>query len=185
MDSSTAPLPAQPGAPAAPGVLARWWHQLRRPPPLNLALQGGGAHGAFTWGVLDALLQDPRISVEGIRGSSAGAMNAVALADGWMKGGREGAREALAGFWAEVGTQLPAGMITQGESDDIALSPASKLLAQWAGHFSPAQLNPLDLNPLRGLLNLVDLHRACVAAGVLALILIAIHQAWKRRTNER
>lgn len=151
--STTAPISEQQRAPGSPGVLGRWWQGLRRPARrLNLALQGGGAHGAFTWGVLDALLQDPRITFEGISGSSAGAMNAVVLADGWLKGGREGAREALAGFWAEVGTQLPAGMITQGESDAIALSPASKLWAQWAGHFSPAQLNPFDLNPLRDLL---------------------------------
>ena len=153
MNSSTAPLPEPAHQPAAPSALARWWSGLRRPPArLNLALQGGGAHGAFTWGVLDALLEDPRLSFEGLSGSSAGAMNAVVMADGWMKGGREGARQALAEFWAEVGTQLPAGMVTQGESDAIALSPASKLLANWAGHFSPAQLNPFDLNPLRDLL---------------------------------
>ena len=85
----------------APGT---WWHALRsRSARLNLALQGGGAHGAFTWGVLDALVEDPRIRFEGLSGSSAGAMNAVVLADGWMKGGREGAREALAAFWDVVG----------------------------------------------------------------------------------
>jgi NTE family protein len=137
-----------------PGAMAAWWRGLRAPPPrLNLALQGGGAHGAFTWGVLDALLEDPRVRFEGLSGSSAGAMNAVVLADGWAKGGREGAREALGQFWAVVGKQMPAGMVTQGEGDAIDLSPASKLLANWAGHFSPSQLNPFDLNPLRELLN--------------------------------
>ena len=64
------------------------------PSRLNLALQGGGAHGAFTWGVLDALLEDTRIEFEGLSGGSAGAMNSVVLADGWMKGGRDGARPA-------------------------------------------------------------------------------------------
>ncbi len=59
---------------------------------INLALQGGGSHGAFTWGVLDRLLKDDRIQIEGVSGTSAGAMNAVALADGLMRGGREGAR---------------------------------------------------------------------------------------------
>ena len=74
----------------------------RRPPPgrvskgrakpINLALQGGGAHGAFTWGVLDALLEDGRIAFDGLSGTSAGAMNAVVLAHGWQVGGRDGAR---------------------------------------------------------------------------------------------
>ncbi|MEO7338741.1 MAG: patatin-like phospholipase family protein [Caldimonas sp.] len=118
---------------------------------MNLALQGGGAHGAFTWGVLDALLEDERISFEGISGSSAGAMNAVLVADGWARGGRDGARRSLADFWTAIGRQMPWGS-TQGNGDSIALSPASKLLASWAGYFSPAQLNPLDLNPLRTLL---------------------------------
>jgi NTE family protein len=122
-----------------------------------LALQGGGAHGAFTWGVLDALLEDPRIAFEGLSGSSAGAMNAVVFADGWMKGGRDGARQGLSDFWTEVGKQMPWGLMTQGEGEAISLSPASKLLANWAGYFSPAQLNPFDLNPLRALLGrLVD-----------------------------
>jgi len=141
-----------------PGVLATWWRGLRQPTArLNLALQGGGAHGAFTWGVLDALLEDPRCDFEGLSGSSAGAMNAVVLADGWLKGGRAGARQGLAEFWGAVGKQMPPGMVTQGEGDAIALSPASKWLADWAGNFSPSQLNPLDLNPLRSLLaRLID-----------------------------
>jgi NTE family protein len=122
-------------------------------PPLNLALQGGGAHGAFTWGVLDALLTDPRITFEGISGSSAGAINAVVLADGWLKGGREGARASLSDFWHAMGQAFPPGMLTQRYSESIGLSPASKIMANWAGHFSPSQLNPLDLNPLRDQLN--------------------------------
>jgi len=127
------------------------------PSRLNLALQGGGAHGAFTWGVLDALLENPRIEFEGLSGSSAGAMNAVVFADGWMKGGRDGARQGLSDFWMEVGKQMPWGLMTRGEGEAISLSPASKLLANWVGYFSPAQLNPFDLNPLRDLLNrLVD-----------------------------
>ncbi len=120
--------------------------------PLNLALQGGGAHGAFTWGVLDALLQDPRIHFEGLSGSSAGAMNAVVLASGWLDGEREGARAALERFWSSVGKQMPFKWLTQGEGEDIGLSPASKMLMQWAGQFAPTQINPFDLNPLRDLL---------------------------------
>ena len=122
------------------------------PRRLNLALQGGGAHGAFTWGVLDALVEDPSIGFEGLSGSSAGAMNAVVLADGWMKGGRDGARQGLAKFWTELGKQMPWGLMTRRKGDSISLSPASQMLANWAGNFSPAQLNPFDLNPLRSLL---------------------------------
>ena len=69
---------------------------------IHLALQGGGAHGAFTWGVLDALLEDESIDFDGVSGTSAGAMNAVALAQGLMTGGRAGAREALARLWTAV-----------------------------------------------------------------------------------
>lgn len=138
---------------SSPGTLAQLWRALNSTPTrLNLALQGGGAHGAFTWGVLDGLLEDPRIEFEGLSGSSAGAMNAVVFADGWIKGEREGARQGLADFWTEVGNQMPLAMVTHGEGDAISLSPASKWLANWAGYFSPSQLNPLGLNPLRDLL---------------------------------
>ncbi|MDO9072305.1 MAG: patatin-like phospholipase family protein [Rubrivivax sp.] len=158
MNDTTAPMRRAPPVPAAVATAttqgaAGWWQAVRHPPPrLNLALQGGGAHGAFTWGVLDALLQDTGLEFEGLSGSSAGAMNAVVLADGWRKGGREGAQRALATFWTAVGKQLPAGLVTQGSNDAIDLSAAGKMLASWAGWFSPAQLNPFDLNPLRDLL---------------------------------
>ena len=69
---------------------------------IDLGLQGGGAHGAFTWGVLDRLLVDDRVEIDGISGTSAGAMNAVVLADGLARGGRNGARERLALFWRRV-----------------------------------------------------------------------------------
>src|SRR2546425_12071050 len=69
---------------------------------INLALQGGGAHGAFTWGVLDRLLEEPRIEIEGVSATTSGAMNAVAMAHGLTIGGREGAREALGNFWQRV-----------------------------------------------------------------------------------
>ena len=150
MIASGTPLP-----PPAASPLALVKRLLGARPPaarINLALQGGGAHGAFTWGVLDALLADPRIEFEGLSGSSAGAMNAVVLADGWLKGGRDGARQGLTDFWSAIGKQLPSGLVTQGEGDAISLSPAAKMLASWAGYFSPSQLNPMDLNPLRDLL---------------------------------
>src|SRR5262244_1038319 len=75
---------------------------------LNLALQGGGAHGAFTWGVLDRLLEDELIEIEGISGTSAGAMNAAVLAKGFVRGGKEGARKALDDFWRRIASLLPA-----------------------------------------------------------------------------
>ena len=76
---------------------------------INLALQGGGAHGAFTWGVIDHLLEDGRIHIAGVSGTSAGAMNAVMLADGLARGGGEEARKRLAEFWraASIGGNLP------------------------------------------------------------------------------
>ena len=147
---------ASPSKPVAARVAlgASTQHPPRR---LNLALQGGGAHGAFTWGVLDRLLDDESVRFEGLSGSSAGAMNAVVLADGWLKGGRAGARVALAGFWSEVGKLMPPAMVVQGTGEAIQLSAASKLLVSWASHFSPAQINPRELNPLRDLLTqLVD-----------------------------
>ena len=134
-----------------------WFSRLRRvlrrrPAALNLALQGGGAHGAFTWGVLDALLAAPRIQFEGLSGTSAGAMNAVLVAEGWRKGGRDGAREALDRFWSALGKNPALGTLIQGEGESIGLSGTGKFLMQWAGRFSPAQMNPFDLNPLRDLL---------------------------------
>src|ERR1700761_2339080 len=81
-----------------------------KPKRINLALQGGGAHGAFTWGVLEHLLTDERLSIEGISGTSAGAVNAVMLADGLTRGGREEAGKRLADFWRSVSStgHLPA-----------------------------------------------------------------------------
>jgi NTE family protein len=122
---------------------------------VNLALQGGGSHGAFTWGVLDRLLEEGRIEFEGISGTSAGAMNGVVLADGLVKGGRDGARQALARFWESVAShapinQLPVNLMEPpGASTDGGLSPTLKALVALTRNFSPYQLNPLDLNPLR------------------------------------
>lgn len=125
--------------------------------PVNLALQGGGAHGAFTWGVLDRLLEDGRFTVEGISGTSAGAMNAVVLVDGLMKGGPDGARAALASFWHAVSAAA--------RSNPIRRSPLNILTGDWSldNSFtylwfdilsrvaSPYELNPMNLNPLRDL----------------------------------
>ena len=151
-DSSAVPAAPQRGAPARTSWLTRLTRDPKPKPKLNLALQGGGAHGAFTWGVLDALLDQPDLAFEGISGSSAGAMNAVVFAHGWMQGGADGARQGLADFWNEVGRQMPWQGAVHGEGDAMGLSPTTRLFASWAGHFSPSQLNPFALNPLRTVL---------------------------------
>ena len=153
------PTPPPEPEPAWRRALARWQDWLRpghaSPGPqklrLNLALQGGGAHGAYTWGVLDALLEHEALELEGLSGSSAGAVNAVLLADGWVRAGRAGARAALAQFWGELGQHLPASLV-RSKGETVRLAPAGRLLAHWAAQFTPAQLNPFDLNPLRDLL---------------------------------
>jgi NTE family protein len=125
------------------------------PKRIELALQGGGAHGAFTWGVLDRVLEDGRIEVAALSGTSAGAMNAVALADGLTRGGRDGAREALARFWRAVSDAARFSPVRRGPLDvllgrwSLDASPgyiAMDLLSRIA---SPYDLNPLDVNPLR------------------------------------
>ena len=138
-------------------------------PVVNLALQGGGSHGAFTWGVLDTLLADGRIGFEGISGTSAGAMNAVAMAYGYNQAlgkhgsdPREAAREALASFWAGV-VQMGAVAQPQAAIYDIlfgasgmAASPAAgwinSIASEWVHALSPYEINPLDINPLRNYL---------------------------------
>lgn len=130
-------------------------------PAVALALQGGGAHGAFTWGVLDALLERG-LGIAAVSGASAGAMNAVLLAEGLRRGGADGAREALHGFWHAVAERMPPLWHVPG--DPPRLAPAGRALLAWTHWLAPAQLNPLDLNPLRDLLaSLVDFDalRAC------------------------
>jgi NTE family protein len=120
------------------------------PPALSLGLQGGGAHGAFTWGVLDALLEDGRVRLDGVSGTSAGAMNAAVLAQGLMAGGADGARSALQRFWTAVAASVPAEMtVSSSDGSSVGLAPMVKVMLQWAHYFSPEQINPFDLNPLR------------------------------------
>ena len=116
--------------------------------PLSLALQGGGAHGAFTWGVLDALLEAGRFDLRGASGTSAGAMNAVVLAHGLLEGGPDAAREALARFWTAVASNGSLLNVGAGASDGRP-SPMASLMLQWSGFFAPTQLNPLGYDPLR------------------------------------
>ncbi|MBB5189397.1 NTE family protein [Silvimonas terrae] len=117
-------------------------------PVLSLALQGGGAHGAFTWGVLDALLEAGHYRIEGISGTSAGAMNAMAVAQGLTMGGPDYAREMLAAFWQRVADSLPKEM-TQPLGTDLNAPVGMQMVFHLTRWFSPYQLNPLDYNPLR------------------------------------
>ncbi|MDO8878897.1 MAG: patatin-like phospholipase family protein [Pseudolabrys sp.] len=125
---------------------------------VNLALQGGGAHGAFTWGVLDHLLEDGRLTVEGISGTSAGAVNAVMLADGLNRGGPDEARKRLSDFWraASLGGDLPA--VQRAVTDRLFSllpapgSPTFNWLSAWSQYLSPYDLNPLNINPLKDLI---------------------------------
>ena len=180
-----------------PRALQRWWAQAfgpRRqnggPEPvalpryagprkrINLALQGGGAHGAFTWGVLDHLLADRRLAFDGISGTSAGAINAVMVADGLARGGPEEARRRLAAFWraASLGGDLPVAqriaverMFKASPSDN---SPMRIWMDAMARFVSPYDVNPLNINPLKDLIaKFVDFD--AVRGGELALYVAA------------
>lgn len=134
---------------------------------INLALQGGGAHGAFTWGVLDKLLAEGRVRIEGISGTSAGAMNAVVLADGMRKDGPDGARQALHDFWHGVSKVAQLSPLQRTPLDalmgnwNLDYSPAYQFMDLLSRSASPYDLNPLNINPLKDLLmDLVDFDSA-------------------------
>ncbi len=143
-----------------------------RQKPVNLALQGGGAHGAFTWGVIDRLLEDGRIAFDAISGTSAGAMNAVVMADGLDRSGPDGARERLEAFWHRVsqgGGKIDAGHALFDEIIGFWRSSMQPFgyFPRLAAMASPYRFNPLNINPLRDLLeSLVDFERVrnCTAA---------------------
>ena len=124
---------------------------------INLALQGGGAHGAFTWGVIDQILDDGRLTIEGISGASAGAVNAVMLADGLARGGPEEAKKRLAEFWraASLGGDLPPLQRAAVERLFSFLPMEGSPVQAWFGalsrYMSPYDLNPLNINPLKEL----------------------------------
>lgn len=125
---------------------------------INVALQGGGAHGAFTWGVLDGLLADERIEIEAVSGSSAGAMNAVVMAEGMVEGGRDRARAQLERFWRAVSDEAQLSPIRRTAWDVLAsnwsmdFNPMLAMFDAFTRSVSPYQFNPLNLNPLRTLL---------------------------------
>lgn len=143
------------------------WHGEKK---ISLALQGGGSHGAFTWGVLDRILEDGRLDIEAITGTSAGAMNAVALMEGYRSSGRQGARESLERFWGSV---CEEGRLTFAQKQlfdtffggwMFEKSPFQMWFNFFEGVTSPYTFNPLNINPLRDhLQSIVDFEkvRAC------------------------
>jgi NTE family protein len=126
---------------------------------VNLALQGGGSHGAFTWGVLDRLLEEENLTFEGITGTSAGAVNAVVLADGLAAGGRQGARDALRTYWQKVSALSSSGLFRPSLIDKanpsfgLEHTPGFWFLEPMTHFASPYQINPFNYNPLKDLMN--------------------------------
>jgi NTE family protein len=145
--------------------------------PIKLALQGGGAHGAYTWGVLDALLErHGTLRAAAASGTSAGAMNAIVLAHGLAVGGADGARAALAGFWhAVAGGGEPFAWLLDGDG----LHAAPRAWLHWTTTLlAPTQWNPMALNPLRDILQQqVDFERLRRAPDALPLFIAATHAA--------
>src|ERR1700726_4677102 len=125
---------------------------------IDLALQGGGSHGAFTWGVLDRLLEESRLRIAGISGTSAGAMNAAVLADGWSTGGADGARAALDPYWRRVSRAAAFSPLRRSPLErmrgrwTLDASPVYLAMDLMSRVFSPYDLNPTGFNPLRQVL---------------------------------
>ena len=135
-----------------------WRHGSRA--RLALALQGGGAHGAFTWGVLDALLEHTANPIVAVSGASAGAMNAVLLAHGLLEGGRDGARAALATYWHDLGRTIPWDALGLLSGDGERLSSGARWMMRWTQWLAPTQASPYRVDPLRELLaRCVDFER--------------------------
>src|SRR5262245_30195263 len=126
---------------------------------IDLGLQGGGAHGAFTWGVLDRLLEEPWLHIDGVSGTSAGAMNAAVLVAGHAKGGAEGARESLESFWRAVARAGQLSPLRRGPLDvalgrwTIDSNPLYVAFDLASRVFSPYDVNPTGLNPLSSILS--------------------------------
>jgi len=142
----------------------------RDPILVDLALQGGGSHGAFTWGVLDRLLEEPWLGIDGISGTSAGAMNAAVLVDGHAKGGAQGARTALSNFWRRVSDAARFSPFRRGPLDvllgrwTLDSSPLYVAMDLMSRLLSPYDVNPMGKNPLRAILaELVNFDRLAQA----------------------
>ena len=133
---------------------------------ISLGLQGGGSHGAFTWGVLDFLLEDGRLDIEAISGCSAGAMNAVVFAEGFLENGRDGAREKLHGFWHSISDDGSVQGLQRQVFEQVFAgskfedSPGFQFMDFLTHYASPYQFNPFDINPLRDhLIKMIDFEK--------------------------
>jgi NTE family protein len=150
----------------------------RGPVLIDLALQGGGSHGAFTWGVLDRLLEEPWLQIEAISGTSAGAMNAAILASGWNRGQAEGARAALDAYWRQVSRSAELSPLQRSPLDRLMgrwtldTSPAYIVMDLMARVLSPYDLNPFGFNPLRALLS-EHIDFDCLATSSIKLFITA------------
>lgn len=150
---------------------------------LNIALQGGGAHGAYSWGVLDRFLEEESLTIEGISGTSAGAMNAAMLAHGFLENGRDGAKETLEKFWKRVSEVAAFSPLRKTPFDrfftgwNLDASPMYMWFDMMSRVLSPYALNPLNINPLRNVVNeMLDFEkvRAC---SLMKLFVSATHVA--------
>lgn len=152
------PMPPSPKSRITRATAVKPARSTRRRKPINLALQGGGTHGAFTWGVLDRLLEEDCFAIEGISGTSAGAMNAAVLANGLAKGGASEARQALHDFWRRVADAArfspfrPSLLDHWFKLGGIDYSPSYHLMELSSRIASPYQTGPKDHNPLRKIL---------------------------------
>ncbi len=139
---------------------------------INLALQGGGAHGAFTWGVLDRILEDEDIEIAGISGTSAGALNGAALKAGLLNGGRDGARANLDWLWSSIGVQQDARLLDWMRGVDLAQvawalenSPVFAMTDFLSRVVSPYSYNPFYRNPLEKIVQTFDFGKVCSKVG--------------------
>jgi NTE family protein len=148
---------------------------------INLALQGGGSHGAYTWGVLDRLLEEDTLTIEGISGTSAGAMNAAMLVNGYMNGGNAGAKQMLHDFWkriSDAGAYSPLHknplerMLTGWNMD---MSPSYHYFDLLSRVFSPYELNPINYNPMRDIIEEMLDPEQLKACSMIKLFVAATH----------
>lgn len=165
---------------------------MSEPKKIELALQGGGSHGAYTWGVLDRLLEDDRIVVASISGTSAGAMNAAVVADGLDRCGRDGARKALNHFWTGVSRAARFSPFQRTPLDwflgrwSLDASPGYHFFDFLSRAWSPYVLNPLNLNPLRDLIaSLVDFDHVRHAEGIKIFVTATNVRTGKPRIFQR
>ncbi len=150
---------------------------------INLALQGGGGHGTYTWGVLDRILEEDKIIIEGISGTSAGAMNAAMLVGGYMQGGSAGAKEMLENFWRRISDAAaysplhknPLQRMLTGWNMD--LSPSYHFFDLLSRMFSPYELNPFDYNPMRQIVEDILDPEILQACSMIKLYIAATHVA--------